>query len=89
MPPGMMFLPMLSLLVPIGAMGFFGWLGLRYVRARERETTNRVAGPSSEELTRLQDVVTSLQSEVHSLRERQDFMERLLEQPRSGSTSSS
>jgi hypothetical protein len=79
----MMLLPLLSLLIPVGAVGFFGWLALRYVRARERETTNRISSPPSEELARLQDAVTSLQTDIHALRERQDFMERLLERPRS------
>jgi hypothetical protein len=78
--------PLMSLVfaaVPLGGLVFFGWLGLRFVRARERDVAGHLEAASAEELTRLQDTVVNLQSEVHALRERQEFVERLLERPRS------
>lgn len=83
MPPGFVFFQLLFMAVPIGALGFFGWLGLRFVRARELDAArNSGASVRPDELQRLQDTVLSLQAEVHSLRERQEFVERLLEKPR-------
>lgn len=73
---------LLFMTVPIGAVGFFGWLALRFVRARERDVAMRIAPPPSDELVQLREAVFSLQSELHTLRERQDFMEKLLERPR-------
>ncbi len=67
------------LAVPVGGIAFFGWLGLRYVRARERDVGARVESVRPGELTRLEDAVLALQSEVHSLRERLEFVEKLLE----------
>jgi len=82
MPPGLFVVQMLFAAVPVGALVFFGWLGLRYVRARERDVVGRLETASAEELARLQDTVVTLQTEVHTLRERQEFVERLLERPR-------
>jgi hypothetical protein len=55
---------------------------LRYVKSKERN-----AGPMSDDLlltevSKLQDVVASLQTDIEVLRERQEFTERLLEKPR-------
>jgi hypothetical protein len=75
-------LQMVFLLVPVAAMGFFGWLALRFVRARERDAATRVEGARPEELARVNDAILALQSEITSLRDRQDFIERLLEQPK-------
>jgi hypothetical protein len=76
-----------QLLLSVGAVGFFGWLALRYVRTRELDTVNRVDSIPASELAKLQDVITSLQSEVSAIRERQEFLEKLLERPRSSSGS--
>lgn len=76
----MILMMMILWLLPIGAVGFFGWLGLRFVRARERD----VIGTGSDQLEqrRLEELVEGLQAEVQALSERQDFMEKLLERPR-------
>lgn len=83
MPIGFMFMPLIFFGLPIATVGFFGWLALRYVRARERDVGAHVESARSDELTRIEDALLALQSEVHSLRERQEFVERLLERPRS------
>jgi hypothetical protein len=82
MPPGFLVFQLLTLTVPLGALGFFGWLGLRFVRAREREAAGRIDVAAPQEVAQLREAVNALQSEVHALQERQDFMERLLERPR-------
>jgi hypothetical protein len=82
MPAGFLFVQLVFAAVPIGALAFFGWLGLRFVRARERESAARLGTARPEELARIQDALLSLQTEVHALRERQEFVERLLERPR-------
>jgi hypothetical protein len=84
MPPGFMFLQLLFLTLPLAALGFFGWLALRFVRAREREAGNRLPPAHTDDLERLEEAIHSLQSEVASIRERQEFVEKLLEPPRSG-----
>ena len=84
MPPGLMFFQLLFMAVPVGALGFFGWLALRFVRARELDAARGVgASVRPDELQRLQDTVLAVQSEVQALHERQEFVERLLEKPRS------
>jgi len=82
MHPGFLLVQMMLAAVPLGGVVFFGWLGLRFVRARERDVAGRLEAASVDELARLQDTVVSLQSELQALRERQEFMERLLERPR-------
>jgi hypothetical protein len=82
MPPGFLVFQLLTLTVPLGAVGFFGWLGLRFVRAREREAAGRLDAAPTHDVVQLREAVQALQSEVHSLQERQDFMEKLLERPR-------
>jgi cell division protein FtsB len=82
MPPGLILLQLVSFALPIGAVAFFGWLGLRYVRARERDVSARLDSVRQSEVARLQDTVLALQTEVQTLRERQDFVEKLLERPR-------
>jgi hypothetical protein len=82
MPPGFMLLQLLFLLLPVGAGVFFGWLGLRFVRARELEAGRRGGGAKADDVARLEDAVLSLQSEVQSIRERQEFVEKLLDKPR-------
>lgn len=73
----------LLVMLPVGAIGFVGWLALRYVRACERQAAGRAELPAHErEVVRLRDEVMTLQSEVESLRERHEFVERLLERPR-------
>jgi hypothetical protein len=74
---------MISIVLPLGAVGFFGWLALRFVRAREREAL-REGNVDSPEVRRLREQVESLQTEIDGIRERQDFVERLLERPRTG-----
>lgn len=77
------FFPLIAMAIPLGALGFFGWLALRFVRARERDAGVRVEpGARPDELERLSETVQALQSEVHTLRERQEFVEKLLERPR-------
>jgi hypothetical protein len=76
-----MFAFLMYLIVPVGAVGFFGWLGLRFVRAREREAL-RADGSDASEVRRLQEQVEVLQTEVDAIRERQEFVERLLDRPR-------
>lgn len=85
MPFGFIVMQLVFFALPVGAVAFFGWLGLRYVRARERDIGARLEGESgrADELARLRDAVLELQSDVHALRERQEFVERLLESPRS------
>lgn len=73
---------LLYTLVPLAAVVFFGWLGLRFVRTRERESLARGGTTARDELMRLEEQVQSLQSEVQSLHERQAFMEKLLERPK-------
>lgn len=80
---GFMFMQLLFFALPIGAVAFFGWLALRYVRTRERDAGARIESVRSDELARIEDAVLALQSDMHSLRERQEFVERLLERPRS------
>lgn len=70
-------------LVPLGAVGFFGWLALRFVRARERDSLHGAPSDSGD-LRKLEDHVQDLQAEIQSIRERQDFMEKLLERPGNG-----
>jgi hypothetical protein len=82
MPIGFMLVQLLFLAVPVGALGFFGWLALRYVRARERDVGGRLEA-RPDELARLNEELQALQSEVSGIRERQDFVEKLLERPRS------
>jgi hypothetical protein len=72
---------MLFNLIPIGAVVFFGWLGLRFVRARERDSLHNTSSEGSD-VRRLEDLVHDLQAEVHSIRERQEFVEKLLERPK-------
>lgn len=80
---GFMLMQLLFFVLPVGAVAFFGWLALRYVRARERDAGARVESGRADELARLEEAVLALQSEVHALQERQEFVERLLERPRS------
>ena len=75
-------LQLVFLIVPVDAMGFLGWLALRFVRARERDVATRVEGARPEELARVNDAILALQSEITTLRDRQDFVERLLEKPK-------
>jgi hypothetical protein len=82
MPIKIILIQLLFLAVPIGTVGFFGWLGLRYVRSREREAEGRVIEPS-DHVEGLRDSVETLQAEVRLLQERQEFLEKLLERPRS------
>lgn len=87
MPFGFIVMQLVFFALPVGAVAFFGWLGLRYVRARERDVGARLKAESSgraDELARLRDAMLELRSDVHGLRERQEFVERLLESPRSG-----
>ena len=70
-----------QMLFPIAAIVFFGWLALRYVRAREQDSLGRPAG-STVELTRIEETLETLQREVQALQERQAFVEKLLERPR-------
>lgn len=83
MPPGFILLQIIFMALPVAALGFFGWLALRFVRARERDA-GRLEAVRPDELARLEDAVLGLQSEVHAIRERQEFVERLLERPRDG-----
>jgi hypothetical protein len=78
---------LVELLAPAGAVVFFGWLALRYVRSKERDSASGINTVLPSEVAKLQDIVTSLQSEVQGLRERQEFVERLLERPRPTSNS--
>jgi hypothetical protein len=72
---------LLSFFLPIGAVAFFGWLALRFVRARERDSLRDTSSEGSD-VRRLEDLVHDLQAEVHSIRERQEFVEKLLERPK-------
>lgn len=83
MPVGFMLMQLVFFALPVGAVAFFGWLALRYVRAREQDVGAHVEAARADELARVQDMIVELQSEVHALRERQEFVERLLERPRS------
>jgi len=80
---GWLFLNLLFLALPLGALGFFGWLALRFVRARERDVA-RLDGLRTDELARLQEAILVMESEISALQERQDFVEKLLERPRPG-----
>jgi hypothetical protein len=80
---GWVFLNFLFFALPLGALGFFGWLALRFVRARERDVA-RLDSLRTDELARLQDAILVMESEISALQERQDFVERLLERPRPG-----
>ena len=73
---------LIPFLVPLGAIAFFGWLALRFVRAKEQG--NLPVGPSASraELGRIEDTLETLQREVQGLQERQAFVEKLLEGPR-------
>ncbi len=79
-PPFFLFL--FPMLFPAAAVVFFGWLGLRFVRAKEQ--ANQVTGQaaSSAELARIEETLESLQHEVQALQERQTCVEKLLERPR-------
>jgi hypothetical protein len=85
-PPGFILFQVLMMALPVGAIGFFGYLALRFVRAKERETALRGAarhgGTDAGELAKIQETLATLQAEVHELRENQEFIERLLEKPR-------
>jgi len=71
-------------LLPFAAAAYFGWLGLRYVRAKEQ--ANQIArgglAPDRGELGRIEESLETLQRDVQALQERQAFMEKLLERPR-------
>jgi len=83
MPPGFMLIQLFMIAIPVGALGFFGWLALRFVRAKEVDAANKLeATVRPDELARLQDTVATLQAEVHGVRERQEFIEKLLDRPR-------
>ena len=83
MPPGLILFQLVMLALPVGALGFFGWLGIRFVKAKEREAANRLgATPHPDLLDGLQEAVAALQAEVHGIRERQEFIEKLLDKPR-------
>ncbi len=69
-------------LVPIAALVFFGWLGLRFVRAKEQDALGRGSAGGSTELARIEETLETLQREVQALQERQTFVEKLLERPR-------
>jgi len=69
-------------LLPVAAVVFFGWLGLRFVRAREQANLMTGPGASRAELTRMEETLETLQREVQALQERQTFVEKLLERPR-------
>jgi hypothetical protein len=75
-------MPLIAVAAPLGGLAFFGWLGLRFVRAKERDAGARIENMSPGELARLQETMLAFQSELHALRERQEFVERLLERPR-------
>ena len=72
----------LRLLAPLAALGFFGWLALRYVKSKELNPESKSEHLLLAEVGKLQDVVASLQTDMDALRERQEFTERLLERPR-------
>ena len=82
MPVSFVVMQFLALAVPVGALGFFGWLALRFVRAKERDA-GRIDTVRPDDLSRIQDAMLALQSEVAQIRERQEFVEKLLERPRS------
>jgi cell division protein FtsB len=82
MPIEMILLQLVFLAVPVATVGFFGWLALRYVRSREREAEVRRIEPS-DHVEGLRESVETLKAEVRLLRERQEFIEKLLERPRS------
>ncbi len=77
-PPPMFFI--LPFLFPLAVVGFFGWLGLRFVRAKEQ--ANQLPGASRGELSRIEETLETVQRELQALQERQAFMEKLLERPR-------
>ncbi len=73
------FFPML---IPAAAVVFFGWLGLRFVRAKEQANALARPGAPPAELARIEESLEMLQRDVQALQERQGFMEKLLERPR-------
>lgn len=82
-PPIFFLFPMV---IPLAAVVFFGWLGLRFVRAKEQANLTAgaggAAGPSRAELARIEETLDAVQREVQALQERQAFVEKLLERPR-------
>lgn len=44
MPFGFIVMQLVFFALPVGAVAFFGWLGLRYVRAGERDIGARLEG---------------------------------------------
>ncbi len=77
-PPPMFFI--FPFLFPLAAVVFFGWLGLRFVRAKEQ--ANQLPGASRGELSRIEETLETLARDVQALQERQTFVEKLLERPR-------
>ncbi len=73
------FLPML---IPTAAVVFFGWLGLRFVRAKEQANALSRPAAAPAELARIEETLELIQREVQRLQERQTFVEKLLERPR-------
>ncbi len=71
-------LGLIYFLAPAGAAVYFGWLGLRFVRAKERAAELR--GDRSD-LLRLEEQMRELRTEIETLRDRQDFTDRLLQRP--------
>ncbi len=80
------FLFFFPMLFPIAAVVFFGWLGLRFVRAKEQATLGAAsaagAAASRAELARIEESLDAVQHELQKLQERQTFVEKLLERPR-------
>jgi cell division protein FtsB len=88
LPIGIIIMQILALALPVGAVGMFGYLALRFVRAKEHEAALRgSARQDADTLDRLTATVSALQAEVTELRDNQRFLERLLEKPRPGPTS--
>ncbi len=77
-PPAFFFI--FPFLFPLAAVAFFGWLGLRFVRAKEQ--ANQLPGAARGELARIEETLESVQRELQALQERQAFVEQLLERPR-------
>ncbi len=71
-------------LAPLAALVFFGWLGVRFVRAREQanEIARGGAAPGGGQLGRIEETLEALQQQLQALQERQAFVEKLLERPR-------
>lgn len=82
MAPAFLLLNFLVLALPVGTVAFFGWLALRFVRAKERANLVEPPGAPRGQLARIEDSLEALQREVQSLQERQTFVEKLLERPR-------